>query len=437
MRPPKQPKRPAAMRRQARESAPSPEPMERSVRRITPPRSAQTAAEPGEIDHLVDPRQTRQTRQPVRRVSPQAVPSSGIETAPTAPVPAPGAESEEQSVTRGWLARLKQVATGSRTTSDREDSSDTAASASSTRSSRAASTASPSSRAQSPRTQSSRVPRAHSSRAVADSPEDAGARSASRSRAAEATAGRDLEEAKRKASSEPLDLEAARRDVRVRRRSRRLRKIGIGIAIIAGLALIVYALFFSPLLAVKKDKIAIEATDPAQVLPAGQIDAITSNYVGEPVLAVDTEEVEAALEELTEVEDAHVHRSLPTGLTVQITARTPVACLAEGETCIPIDTSGVKLPAAENAGELPQITGDPTGISDLLEVMGVLPEGVRSRVTTAGISETGLIEFDLGGPVVKWGSATDNEKKAEILELLLSQEANVYDVSIPTAPVTS
>lgn len=425
MRPPKQPKRPAAMRRQARPSAPSPEPMERSVRRITPPRSAQTAAEPGEVDQP-DLRHTRQTRQPVRRVTPQAVPSREAETAPTAPVPAPGAEPEEQSAPRGWLARLKQVAAPSRMSSASEDSSDSSSGAS-TRSSRAASTASSSSREKSSRAQSSR---AHSSR-------PASFRASRASRAAERAAGKDLAEPKRKASSEPLDLEAARRDVRVRRRSRRLRRIGIGIAVIAGLALIVYALFFSPLLAVKKDKIAIEATDPAQVLPAGQIDSITSHYVGEPVLAVDTEEVEAALEELTEVEEAHVHRSLPTGLTVQITARTPVACLAEGETCIPIDTSGVKLPAAENAGELPQITGDPTGISDLLEVMGVLPEGVRSRVTSAGISETGLIEFDLGGPVVKWGSATDNEKKAEILELLLSQEANVYDVSIPTAPVTS
>ncbi|MDO5723496.1 MAG: FtsQ-type POTRA domain-containing protein [Flaviflexus sp.] len=404
MRPPKQPKRPAAMRQPARQPRPAPaeESIERSLRRATPPRSAQTAAEPEEV---ADPRQARRTRQPVR-LSPRGAVPGGGDTAPTAPVPAEPVEEPRatpDSPRSAWLSRLGFF----KPAADR---------------------------------------RARSEATTEGSPRPDGRASATSSAkppapAPDPTSGRSVAKAKkrpgRKASSQPLDLEAARRDMKAARRSRRIRKIGLILAVLAVLAAMTYILFFSPLLAVKKDKISVETTDPARVLPLGSIDAITGPYVGRPVLSIDTEAVEDLIEELPEVSSAHVHRSLPSGLTVEVTGRIPVACLTEAEQCTPIDTEGVKLPGAQGAEELPNITGDPTGISDLLDVMAVLPEGVRSRVTTANISETGLIEFDLGGPVVKWGASVDNEKKAQVLEVLLSQEANIYDVSIPTAPVTS
>lgn len=241
----------------------------------------------------------------------------------------------------------------------------------------------------------------------------------------------------RKASSAPLDLEEHRRAARAKRRRLRLRRLGMILGAIAAVCLIVYALFFSPLFSIKAENVAIESTDPASVLPAEDVAAIARMRAGTPVLRVDTEALEAELESLTEVKDALVVRDFPSGLTVRVIAREPVACLVRGEDCVAVDAQGVELPEAKAAGALPKISGEASDrMPQLLDAMAALPKDVRERIAGAAISETGLIEFDLGGPVVKWGQSEDNEKKAEVLALLITQEASTYDVSIPTSPVT-
>ena len=47
------------------------------------------------------------------------------------------------------------------------------------------------------------------------------------------------------------------------------------------------------------------------------------------------------------------------------------------------------------------------------------------------------IEIQLSdGDTIVWGSAEQSQVKAQVLSVLLSQEASVYDVSAPHAPTT-
>ncbi len=46
------------------------------------------------------------------------------------------------------------------------------------------------------------------------------------------------------------------------------------------------------------------------------------------------------------------------------------------------------------------------------------------------------IEFSLDSATIKWGTSTENETKARIITVLLTQPATTYDVTVPGAPVT-
>ena len=75
-------------------------------------------------------------------------------------------------------------------------------------------------------------------------------------------------------------------------------------------------------------------------------------------------------------------------------------------------------------------------LQDLLDAIAALPQDVRARVQAASINPSGLIEFSLDSATIKWGTSTENEAKARIITVLLTQPATTYDVTVPGAPVT-
>jgi len=59
------------------------------------------------------------------------------------------------------------------------------------------------------------------------------------------------------------------------------------------------------------------------------------------------------------------------------------------------------------------------------------------RITLLQASAVDQIQVQLSdGDTVVWGSAEQSQLKAQVLSVLLSQEASVYDVSAPHAPTT-
>ena len=70
-------------------------------------------------------------------------------------------------------------------------------------------------------------------------------------------------------------------------------------------------------------------------------------------------------------------------------------------------------------------------------VVSALPDDLAPRVDHVSVATVDQIELALrDGRTVVWGSAEDSAQKAEVLEVLLGQEASVYDVSVPSNPTT-
>jgi cell division protein FtsQ len=68
-------------------------------------------------------------------------------------------------------------------------------------------------------------------------------------------------------------------------------------------------------------------------------------------------------------------------------------------------------------------------------MLAALPETVRARLATVRAESADSIELDLtDGVVVVWGSAEQNDRKAEVLVALMKQPGRVYIVSAPEAP---
>lgn len=225
---------------------------------------------------------------------------------------------------------------------------------------------------------------------------------------------------------------------------RRVRKRRIVRASIAGAAVVILAwvVFFSPLLALRSGGVAVRGAGAVGVAD-GDVKAAVAEYVGTPLVRLNTGEVESKVRKsLPMVKRAKVTRNFPGGVTVAVTLRKPVACMVEKASCTAIDEDGVRLDVPKSqTSSLPKLKladGDaPRATSIMGAVLGALDEGTRRQVASVQVTRAGQVSFTLSdGATVNWGGAEESAVKARVLKGLLSQKAKRYDVSAPHAPVT-
>ncbi len=253
---------------------------------------------------------------------------------------------------------------------------------------------------------------------------------------------RGLRAAASRRDSDPVDMTERRRERLAERR--RVRKRRIVRASIAGAAavLLAWVVFFSPLLALRSGGVAVRGAGAVGVAD-GDVKAAVAEFVGTPLVRLNTGEVESKVRKsLPMVKRAKVTRNFPGGVTVAVTLRKPVACMAEKTSCTAIDEDGVRLDIPKSqAASLPKLKladGDaPRATSIMGAVLGALDEGTRRRVASVEVTRAGQVSFTLSdGATVNWGGAEESAVKARVLKGLLSQKAKLYDVSAPHAPVT-
>lgn len=253
---------------------------------------------------------------------------------------------------------------------------------------------------------------------------------------------RGLRAAASRRDSDPVDMTERRRERLAERR--RVHKRRIVRASIAGAAavLLAWVVFFSPLLALRSGGVAVRGAGAVGVAD-GDVKAAVAEFVGTPLVRLNTGEVESKVRKsLPMVKRAKVTRNFPGGVTVAVTLRKPVACMAEKTSCTAIDEDGVRLNIPKSqAASLPKLKladGDaPRATSIMGAVLGALDEGTRRRVASVEVTRAGQVSFTLSdGATVNWGGAEESAVKARVLKGLLSQKAKLYDVSAPHAPVT-
>jgi cell division protein FtsQ len=223
-----------------------------------------------------------------------------------------------------------------------------------------------------------------------------------------------------------------------RRRIVALRPIAIIGGALAIVGVCVYAFYFSSWLAASDVSVAGEETLTArQVARAADVD------LGTPLARLDLSAIEDRVARLPAVASVSVHRSWPHTVSIEVIERQPLAAVMRGGAWWVMDDQGVvfeRTPERDAALPVVQVASKapPEATAEAAKVVAALPSAVLDDVRRITAHSMDSIELRLRDhSVVRWGSADDTERKAQVLSVLLDQvKASVYDVSVPEQPTT-
>lgn len=225
-------------------------------------------------------------------------------------------------------------------------------------------------------------------------------------------------------------------------RRMRLRTMALVTVALAALAGVVYLTAFSPVLALRTEDVRIAGA--SEWVDTASVWEVVSARDGEPLLLLHTGELVQQVEQITGVRSATVHREWPNGLRVQITPRVPIATVAGAEGYLVLDAEAVQLDVtAAPRDDLPlidvEVGEDSTAarLTAVVTVLSELPQDLLDEVEGVGAISVDHVEMELDdGSLVVWGSAEENELKAQVLATLRQVPAGMYDVSAPRHPIT-
>jgi len=222
-----------------------------------------------------------------------------------------------------------------------------------------------------------------------------------------------------------------------RRRGWRAAFFALLAAGVAGAA--AWALFVSPLFAVRS--VTVTGT---HLVPPAEVLAVAGVQPGTPLIRVNTAQVAARVDTISQVSGALVRRSWPNRLVIVIRERTPaLAVTAPGGGYDLVDANGVvvrwaasrpaDLPLYPAAGPVASLRGDPD-LAAAAAVLGELPARVRRAVVSVTAPDPDQVTVRLAGQItVLWGGADRAGAKAAELAVLMRAHEHYYDVSAPAS----
>ncbi len=219
------------------------------------------------------------------------------------------------------------------------------------------------------------------------------------------------------------------------------RVVFFALALAGLLAAATWALFGSRLFAVRSVLVTgIHLVPQSQVLDAAGI------QLGTPLIRVNTAEVAARVETITQVLSAQVTRSWPDRVVIAVRERTPaVAVPGPGGGFDLVDPHGVVVQwVASQPFGLPiyqtvsatSLRGSPD-VAVAAAVLAELPSSLRVTVLSVAVPSPDRVTLGLtGGVTVLWGGTDRAGAKAEELSILMRTHARYYDVSAPGTALT-
>lgn len=223
-----------------------------------------------------------------------------------------------------------------------------------------------------------------------------------------------------------------------------LRRLAWTLAAAAGVAAGVWALLYSPLLALRTGDVTVSGSDGS--VEAAAVQEALSEHAGTSLVRLDVTALgDEVAGDLVRVKSAAVTRSWPHGLAVALTMRVPVAQHRTGAGYEVLDGEAVVLETTEQPQPgLAEITAEDDAaltqeqVGAVAEAVGSLDTQTRQQVASGSATTTGQVTLVLSsGARVVWGDSADSALKAEVLAVLLGQPASTYDVSSPHSPTTS
>jgi cell division protein FtsQ len=208
---------------------------------------------------------------------------------------------------------------------------------------------------------------------------------------------------------------------------------------IAGLALLVCLLAYTPILSVRTIQV-----EGAERVSSDAIVADLSSQLGSPFPMVDESAIKAALVRYPLIESYSVEARPPSTLMIRLVERTPVGAVDTGDGFLLVDAAGVVVEAAAaRPGVYPLIAVDgglkAEGFAPAAAVLRSLPADVFALVDTVTATTKDDVRFTLrdSDTTVVWGSAEESAFKAYTLVALMKAQPDFteYDVTSPDVAV--
>jgi len=185
--------------------------------------------------------------------------------------------------------------------------------------------------------------------------------------------------------------------------------------------------------------------ETGDVVAADDVIEAADVAMGTPLIRLDTDGIADRVADVPEVADVVVHRSWPSAVTLEVTARTPVATVPDGEhTWWQVDADGVLFGVDTSRPEdltVLRAELDDEAAPERAAGVAVLDElsaEIADRVREIHVESPADIRLELDDDIeVRWGTADDTPRKAEVLAALMAEQEDlpdVYDVSAPEAP---
>jgi cell division protein FtsQ len=201
---------------------------------------------------------------------------------------------------------------------------------------------------------------------------------------------------------------------------------------------LIFTAVYSPILALRS--ITIDGTSR---IDAAEVQAAVDGQLGTPLALLDYDAITRSLSVFPLIRSYVTEIVPPDTLRIHITERAPVGSVKVGELYDLVDPAGIVLQqSSERIAGVPVLTvpgGDLKGpaFSSVVAVLLALPPETLAQVDSASASTQDDVALVLTGvgQGVTWGSADDSERKAKLLESLITltdpNQPGVFDVSAP------
>jgi cell division protein FtsQ len=229
---------------------------------------------------------------------------------------------------------------------------------------------------------------------------------------------------------------------------RRFRRSPGGVLLLILLALLIYILGWSHLLALKR--IVIHGTQ-AQSSIQQSLDAAKPRItIGEPLARIDVRAVSRVIRKNEWITRVEVGRSWIHGsLTIFVDERKPVASYLDSQGRLRyFDATGVDFQSPLTYNRIPIITlghDDPDSRRVISKFLEQLPSDLLDQIQSFTVKSSSEIETKVATPsknvaLVKWGPPSDISLKIAIYKKLLALKENsqaiLFDLRDPLSPVT-
>jgi cell division protein FtsQ len=222
-------------------------------------------------------------------------------------------------------------------------------------------------------------------------------------------------------------------------RVRRLKLVGLALFAVALAALACWAVWWSPLLDVRRVEVV-----GAHHVSVTEIQAIAAVPMAKPLARLGTAGIADRVKSIARVADVAVERRWPHTVRIIVEERTPAVAVASTSGFVLVDGTGFAFETvATRPAGVPLVVGADAAtlgadrVDAVVETLAAVPSAIRAKVTEVAAPSAETVTLTLrDGVHIQWGSAQDGPRKAVVLTALMRTRARLYDVSVPDAPVT-